>query len=166
MNTIAALLDRMRELEPEVYVYGPAPEAAIRQLEAAFGQMMPPSYRAFLARFGGVSIVNTVFSGIKSGQLDGEMGWAWTDTKRDRERWQLPTHYLVVEPDEDGPTCLNFSRRGQDGERPIVYHMPFRSSVNDVAPNFTVWLTESLRCMVDAWDGSGELEDLADRPRE
>jgi hypothetical protein len=162
VDMIAALLDRMRELEPEVYVCGPAPEEAIRQLEAAFGHPMPASYRDFLSRFGGVSIVNTVFSGIIDGKIDGGMGWAWTDTKRDRERWQLPAHYLVVEPDEDGPKCLDFSRRGPDGEHPVVYHMPFRSSVDNVAPNFGAWFTESLRCMLEAWDDNGEPEAPAD----
>ena len=54
MDEVAALLARMRELEPHVYVYGPTAEDTIRQLEAAFGHPMPPSYRAFLARWGAV----------------------------------------------------------------------------------------------------------------
>ena len=150
MDEVAVLLDRMRELEPEVYVYGPAPETAIHQLESAFGHPMPPSYRAFLARFGGISIVNSVYSGIMDGQIEGGMGLAWQDTMRDRERWQLPAHFLVVEPDEDGPMCLDFSRKDADGEHPVVFFMPFRSGVDDSARSYVAWLGERLRYMVES----------------
>ena len=71
MDEVAALLSRMRELEPEVHVYGPADEDTIRQLEAAFGRPMPPSYRAFLARFGGFSIIDSSYSGVIRGTIDG-----------------------------------------------------------------------------------------------
>lgn len=159
MEEVARLLDRMRELEPQVYVYGPAPEEVIRQLESIFGHPMPPSYRAFLARFGGVEIVNTAYSGIVEGQIDSGGGCSRTHTETDRERWQLPLHYLVVEPDEDGPMCLDFSRRGPDGEHPVVYHMPFRSHVDTVAPNYGAFLTRALRAKVEAWDDDAEPDD-------
>src|SRR3954451_22256316 len=99
MDEVAALLARMRELEPHVSVYGPAAEDTIRELEAAFGRPMPPSYRAFLARFGAFSIVDNSWLGIIDGKIDGGRPWAWSDTKRAREWCQLPEHYLVVEPD-------------------------------------------------------------------
>jgi hypothetical protein len=146
----------MRKLEPEVHVYGPAPEEVIRQLEAAFGHPMPPSYRAFLQYCGSISIVNTVFSGIIDGHIDRGMGCAMSDTRRDRARWQLPPQLLVVNPDEDGPTCLDFSRKRPDGEHPVVYFRPVRSSSKTVAASYGSWLTEALGCMVEAWAGSPE----------
>lgn len=151
MDEIAALLDRMRSLERETYVFGGASAEAIRELESLFGQAMPPSYRAFLARFGSVSVLNTVFSGILKGRVDGGMGCAWTDTKRDRKRWKLEPHYLVVQPDEDGPTCLDFSRKSADGEHPVVFQMPFRPS-SDLSDSYGKWLGENLNAMVKAWE--------------
>jgi hypothetical protein len=152
MKEVADLLERMRKLEPEVHTYGPSSEEAIRKLEAAFGHVMPPTYRAFLVQFGAVSIVDSVCSGIMAGQIEGRKGCALTDTLRDRQRWQLPPHYLVIDPDEDGPTCLDFSRQGADGECPVVYYMPFRSAADVLAPSYGAWLTDALQCMVQAWD--------------
>ena len=156
MDEVAALLDRMRELEPEVYVYGPAAEDAIRELEAAFGRPMPPSHRAFLARFGAFNILNTTYSGIIDGKIEDGRGYAWTDTKYPREWCQLPEHYLVVQPDEDGFKCLDFSRTDADGEHPVIYHMPFRETpFHELDPSYGAWLTEDLQAMVEAWDDGG-----------
>ncbi len=153
MDEIAALLARMRELEPHVYVSGPAAEDAIRKLEAAFGRPMPPSYRAFLALFGGFSILNSSYSGIMDGKIDEGRGWAWTDTQYARGWCQLPEHYLVVQPDEDGFKCLDFSRAAPDGEHPVIYHMPFRKTpFNELGASYEAWLIEDLRAMVEAWE--------------
>jgi hypothetical protein len=152
MDEVATLLARMRELEPGVYVYGPAAEDVIRQLETAFGRPMPPSYRAFLARFGGFSILDNTYSGVIDGKIDQGRGWAWTDTKYARGWCQLPEHYLVIQPDEDGFKCLDFSRIGADGEHPVVYHMPFRNTpFNEMGCSYQAWLTVDLQGMVDAW---------------
>ena len=156
MDEIAALLAQMRELEPWVHVYGPAAENVISELEVVFGRTMPPSYRAFLVRFGGFSILDSAYSGI-IGKIEQGQGWAWTDTKCARERRQLPAHYPVVQPDEDGFKCRDFSRTGADGEHPVVYHMPFRKTpFNEMAPSYGVWLTEDLRAMVEAWTDGAE----------
>lgn len=152
MDEIATLLDRMRELEPEVHVYGPAGADVIQQLEAAFGRPLPPTYRRFLARFGAISILDSSYSGIISGKIDEGRGWAWSDTKNARAWCQLPEHYLVVQPDQDGFTCLDFSRTGPDGEHPVIYHMPFRPTpFHELAPSYAAWLTEDLKAMVEAW---------------
>jgi hypothetical protein len=152
MDDVAKLLARMRELEPQVHLSAPAPEEAIQELEAAFGRPMPPSYRAFLARFGGFSILASPYSGIVDGKVDDGMGCAWTDTQVAREDCQLPKHYLVVQPDEDGYTCLDFSRTGSGGEHPVVYHMPFRETpFHEVAESYRAWLGEDLESMIEAW---------------
>ena len=152
MDEIAALLDRMRELEPETYVYGPASESVTRELEAAFGRPMPPSYRAFLARFGAVNVVNTSFSGIIDGEIHKCRGCTWTDTLLARAWCQLPEHYLVVEPGSDGFVCLDFSRTMPDGEHPVVDHFPFKKTpFHDYRQSYGRWLTESLQAMIGAW---------------
>jgi lipopolysaccharide biosynthesis glycosyltransferase len=59
---------------------------------------------------------------------------------------------LVVEPDQDGFTCLDFSREMPDGERPVVYHFPFKKTpFHDYRQNYGEWSAESLRAMVEAW---------------
>jgi antitoxin YobK len=151
VDEIAALLDRMRELEPEVYVYEPATEDAICELEAAFGEPMPPTYRAFLARFGAISILDSSFSGIIDGKIEEGRGWAWTDTCYAREWCQLAPHLLVVQPDEDGFKCLDFSRRARNGECPVVYQWPLRHQTHHIADSYGAWLSTSLRCMVAEW---------------
>lgn len=157
MNEIATLLDRMRMLEPEVYVYGPASEDAIRQLEAAFGRPMPASYRAFLARFGAVGVLDSSYSGIIEDKIEQGRGWVWTDTKHARDWCQLPEHYLVVQPDEDGFKCLDFSRADAADEHPVVYHMPFRATpFHELADSYEAWLVERLTSMVEVWEEDAE----------
>lgn len=152
MDEIAVLLVQFRALEPETYIYGPADESLIRELEAAFDRPMPPSYRSFLSRFGGISILDNSLSGIIEGKIDEGRGWAWTDTKYAREWCQLPEHYLVVEPDEDGFKCLDFSRVRADGECPVIYHMPFRTTpFNELGDSYGEWLKRSLESMIEEW---------------
>jgi hypothetical protein len=151
VEEVAALIDQMRLLEPHVCVAGPAPEAAVQHLEATFGHSMPPSYRAFLSRFGGITIHANCISGITGGQIEGEMGRVWTDTQLARERWQLPSDLLVVEPDDEEPACLDFGRRGQNGECPVVRFQSYRNSAYVTDPSFKVWLVESLKASVEAW---------------
>jgi antitoxin YobK len=152
VDEIAALLARFRELEPETYVYESADESVIRELEAAFGRPMPPSYRAFLARFGAISILDNSFSGILDGQIDQGRGWAWTDTKCAREWCQLPEHYLVVERESDGFVCLDFGRVREDGECPVIYHMPFRETpFNELGASYGDWLKRNLEGYIEAW---------------
>jgi hypothetical protein len=149
MEEIAALLIGMRELEPEVYVYGQATEERIRELEEVFGQPMPPSYREFLAKFGAFSIIDSSYSGIIDNTIEDGRGWAWSDTKLAREWCQLPIHFLVVKPDEDGFTCLDFSRIRADGEHPVVYHMPFRRTpFNEMGTSYKEWLTKDLQAII------------------
>ncbi len=151
MDEVAALIDQMRALEPHVTVAGPAPELAILQLEATFGQPMPPSYRMFLGWFGGMTIHANCVSGITDGQIDGEMGRVWCDTQLARERWRLPPELLVVEPDEEEPACLDFTRRGPNGECPVVRFQSYRGSAYFTDPSFGVWLVESLKASIEAW---------------
>ena len=157
MDEVEALLNRMRTLEPQVHVYGPASDHIVRQLEAAFGHPMPPSYREFLGRFGGFYILNRSYSGIIDGKMEKGRGWAWTDTKSAREQCRLPEHYLVVQHDGDGFKCLDFSQTTPNGEHPVIYHMPFRKTpFHKMASSYGAWLIEDLQAMVEAWDDDDE----------
>ena len=151
MDEIAILLARFRDLEPETYIYGPADENVIAELEATFGRSMPPSYRAYLARFGAISILDNSLSGIIDGMIDLGRGWAWTDTRYARDWCKLPEHYLVVEPDSDGFVCQDFSRTRADGECPVIYHIPFRTTpFNELGESYGEWLRRSLEGYIEA----------------
>ena len=151
MNEIEVLLARLRRSSIEVFVGGPADENAISRLEDAFGRLMPPSYRAFLARYGGLNIADTTYSGIIDGAIDDGRGTAWADTKVAREQCQIPAHYLVVQSDDDGFKCLDFAQTGLDGEHPVIYHMPYWSTpFHELSPSFGAWINMALRATTDA----------------
>ncbi len=90
------------------------------------------------------------------------MGRAITDTTVCRMDFSLPPHFLVVEPDPESPYCLDFSRVGADGERPVVCYQTYRHFAGDKAPNFEAWLIESLRAHVEAWSEDAEPGAAAD----
>jgi len=153
VDEIARLIDRFRAGGLPVAVAGPAPEAAIRELEAVFGRAMPPSYRAFLARFGGLAVGDARVCGITDGRIDGEPGRAWHDTEQARRRWALPADVLVIESGACDPACLDFARRRPDGECPVVRFDP-RAGLDVVAdPSFGVWLLAWLRLVAEAHEG-------------
>jgi hypothetical protein len=145
---MAALMDRVRAFGLDVTIAGAAPESAVWQLEEVFGHEMPPSYREFLMRFGGLAGYGRGVSGITNGQIDGAPGRAWHDTQRAREQLRLPAELLVVEPDEEEPACLDFARRGWDGERPVVRFHRDRGLAPVTDPSFEVWLLAWLRAAV------------------
>lgn len=150
MEEIAGLIDRFRADGLPVAIAGPAPEAAIWELESVFGQELPPSYRAFLARFGGLAVGDARISGITGGQIDGEPGRAWHDTTFVRGRWALPADVLVIEWGAYAPACLDFGRRRFDGECPVARFDP-RAGLDMVTdPSFGVWLPVWLRAEADA----------------
>src|SRR5262245_61485830 len=78
---------------------GPQSEQSVRELERALGAELPPSYRAFLLRYGaGGKRAWIGISGIYDNDpLSMELGTAYGDTIRARERYGLPPHLIVVE---------------------------------------------------------------------
>ena len=151
MDEIKTLLDRMTRIGLEVRVYGPAQEDVIPELEVAFGERMPPSYRAFLTQLGGVSILDSSYSGLIDGKINEGGGWAWTDGLTAREHADLAPHLLVVQPDDDGYKCLDFSQRTSNGECPVIYQWPHLRQPHQIAASFGAWLMEDLRQRIVAF---------------
>jgi antitoxin YobK len=150
VDEIARLIEQFRADGLPVVVAGPASEAAIRELEAACGHHLPPSYRAFLARFGGLAVDDARVSGISGGRIDGAPGRAWHDTRFLRDRSNLPADVLVIESGASHPACLDFARRRFDGECPVARFDP-RAGVDMLTdPSFAVWLPMWLRAEADA----------------
>lgn len=125
---------------------GAQTEEVVAGLEQALGVTMPPSYRQFLLRYGGLGIGDSFISGIvEDNPLDEGMGSLFGDTQRFRQDYGLPEHLLVVQADEDAPYCLDTSHPGPGGEYPLVSFELHSQQASSLAPTFGQWLTEWLR---------------------
>jgi hypothetical protein len=118
-------------------IAGPAPEAAIEAAEEALGCTFPPSYRRFLATFGGIQIPTHLgvvhdFVGVSQqpgGAVAAHTGDAVTDrsdvvaqTLRARSERKLSENLVVVGMGAQYQEwfCLDTSRQTSDGECPIL----------------------------------------------
>jgi hypothetical protein len=148
MDELARLIESFRRDGLPVAVAGPAPEAAVRELEAVFGHEMPPSYRAFLLRFGGLhipalpgrNVPEQRISGITDGLIGGAVGRAWHDTQLARSYWEMPADVLVIETGYAPMACLDFGRRRLGGECPVARFDPAAGVDTVTDPSFGVWL--------------------------
>ena len=154
MRDIAELLDRLPTLEG--FCSGaPAPDEAIAVLEEAFGVKLPPSYVAFLERFGwaesdisdGVTI-----AGVHDGDPYDPTASVLHNTRRYRERWGLPGSLLVIQPDEDAPYCFDTGGAEADGEYPVVCYELSHQRSGRIAANFSEWLDDFVLYVEDDED--------------
>jgi hypothetical protein len=152
MDAIAEQIARYRAGGLPVVVAGPAPEAAIRELEALCGYALPESYRAFLARFGGLRIGDVYICGITDGRTDGAPGRAWHATQVVRAQFELPPDVLVIEWGAYDPACLDFGRRRLDGEVPVARFDPDTGMCLASDPSFGVWLPVRLYNAAVEWE--------------
>lgn len=134
----------------EVFTWhGPQSEASVAELERILDVKLPPSYRAFLLRYGGGGIqAYTGISGIWANEpMRTDGGTAYGDTLRMREERGLPLHLIVIERGDEHfpPMCLDTSRREPDGEYPVVgFRLPSRTISHDSYANFAAYLEHSL----------------------
>jgi cell wall assembly regulator SMI1 len=135
--------------------YAPATEASIAALEQAFGVRLSPSYRAFLAHYGGGGI--RAWKGISgiwnNDPLDLNLGTAYGDTVRMRAERGMPDHLIVVARGDEHfpPICLDTSRPGPDGEYPVVaFFLMSRTISTDSYTNFAEYLEEDLANSLEA----------------
>jgi hypothetical protein len=135
--------------------YEPATETSIAALEQAFGVLLPPSYRAFLARYGGGGI--RAYDGISgiwgNDPLTPNLGTAYGDTMRMRTERAMPDHLIVIERGDEHfpPMCLDASRPQPDGEYPVVGYSLISHRVSvDSYPSFAAYLEESLAGSLEA----------------
>ena len=139
MQSLDALVTR---LSPQrLWRSTPATPEAIAQAEAALGVTFPPSYKAFLARYGAMSFIDVTISGIIDNGLDQEGGSVVADTTRFRSEWRLPIHYVVIQPNYQAPYCLDTRKPDAAGECPAVCYevLPARDS-GAIARSFAEWV--------------------------
>lgn len=150
MDGIRELIEKVRATDTEVWVDGPQPESAIAELETLLGVSMPPSYRAFLSQFGSMLIVDSAISGIMDGNPREEsLGSVYFDTVCMRDEHNFPEHFIVVNPNDEGPYCLDASKPSAGGEYPVMCCETFSDSVRLLWPDFDAFLRETLT----AWLG-------------
>jgi hypothetical protein len=141
MATIPELLAQVEANGHAVWSDGPQPEAAIVALQSKLGVRLPPSYRAFLAQYGGMAIYDSTISGIIGGApLDERSGSLYGDTLRFRTECNLPSHLLVIQPDEDAPYCLDTRSPSAGGEFPVVCYELHSHHAEKIAADFDDWL--------------------------
>lgn len=150
MDEIANLIGQLQDAGHRVWLAGPQPEEVIATLERELGVALPPSYRQFLAKFGGFSLPNSPISGILRGDPLGQnISWLYGATQRFRSEFGMPDFLLVIQPDEDAPYCLDTRRSRPDGEYPLVCYELRSRSINRMAPSFGEWFTTYLRLRVE-----------------
>jgi len=150
MEDLDKLIARIRANGDEVWISGPQSAKAVAELEKAVGARLPPSYRAFLMRYGSFSILDSYVSGIIDEQpLAPGNGALYWDTQWLRREYDLPDHLLVVQPDEDAPYCLDTRAAAADGEYPVICYELRSRHVESIAPSFGAWFAEWLRLQAD-----------------
>ncbi len=89
--------------------------------EAALGLRFPPSFRHYLANYGGGSIGGEVVNGLLGIPFADACGPDIVyNTQLDRGRGLDPHLIVLVDNDGDEVFYLDLSRMGQDGESPVV----------------------------------------------
>ncbi len=66
-SRITDLIAQIKSRGHEVWEAGAATPEAVRDIEAAIGTALPPSYVSFLLSHGGLAIYGTIVSGVNDG---------------------------------------------------------------------------------------------------
>lgn len=147
------VIARLREAYPDdTYVGGAASEELVRQAEIVLGVALPPSYRAFLARYGTLSLAPNEIYGLTLADREGGLGEPGAPstvgfTLESRADVGLPQG-LVVLVNHDGVEydCLDTNAPHAHSECPVVrWNVPTRGRVIvPVAPSFDAYLAMML----------------------
>jgi hypothetical protein len=150
MDEIEDLIAQLREKGEQVSTVGPQSEKTIADLEHALGVTLPPSYRQFLAHFGGFKLLGSSVSGILDGQpLAKGTGSLYGDTQLFRRELGGPEHLLVIQPDQEAPYCLDTRKPDRNGEMPVVCYELDTKHVDRMAASFGEWFAEYLELQLD-----------------
>jgi len=149
LDEIESLIARIQANGDEVWIAGPQSDEAISALERAMGVPMPPSYRSFLRRYGGLGVFDSYISGIIDNAIGGGAGRLLDDTERFRRDYGLPPHLLVVQKDHDAPYCLDCQMPDARGEYPLVCYELHSGCQTRLNASFGEWLLIWLQLRAD-----------------
>lgn len=120
-------------------IAGPVPESAIAAAEEALGVTFPPSYRTFLATFGGIAIpahLGVVHDFVGVAPAAPSAGGAADDvvgrTLAARAERKLAEYLVVVGIGAESTEwfCLDMSRQLANGECPILLYDPRENALD------------------------------------
>jgi hypothetical protein len=123
------LIDRTRRMLKEhdlsCAISGGASEQAIDAAEEALGIPLPPSYRAFLRKFGGLTLPHRsstihCFIGLEPSNGEGSGLVERTQTARVENRMSRNLLIVAIGAEAGEWFCLDTDRVGADGESPVV----------------------------------------------
>lgn len=121
----------------------PVHESVIAEAEAKLGVRFPKSYRSFLKELGALAIGDITISGILDGALSDLGGGSVVgDTLRFRSERRIPPHYIVIQPDEDAPHCIDSGQTNSQDEAPVVCYELHSHHSQVIAPSFAEWGNE------------------------
>jgi hypothetical protein len=128
---------------------GRATEQSVAALEVALGVSLPPSYRAFLLRYGAGGLrAHKGISGLSDQEACSmELGTTYGDTHRMRTERGMPSHLIVIERGDEHfpPMCLGTLRPDANGEYPVVaFWLTSRTVSTDSYPTCADYLEQSL----------------------
>jgi len=130
----------------EIFWIGPASIEQVQRLENLLGTKLPVSFRRFLEDYGGGGVVSAEISGIQNDDAsDVSGGTVLGDTATCRERFDLPSHLVVIYfQDDEVCWCLDVSESGVQ-ESPVVSYNVFTGKVDGaIASNFRNFMRQHL----------------------
>lgn len=149
MDEIEQQIATLRAAGIDVWADAPPPPGAVADLEKSLNVALPPGYRDFVLRYGGMGIGDSFVSGILGGDaFSTDFGTLYGDTLRYRDEFNMPEHLLVIQSDEDAPFCLDSGSPRADGEYPVVCFELHSGHVSQVAPDFKAWLSSWLQSTI------------------
>jgi hypothetical protein len=142
MPDISSLIAERQQEGHDVWIPGGASGDQLVALEQALGLSLPPSYAAFLTRYGALGLGDSFVSGIiDNDALDQSGGSVLGDTLRFRTHLAFPRGLVVIGKHEDGAFCLDTTRQASDREYPVVnFEFGSTQHASPVAANFEDWL--------------------------
>ncbi len=151
VDEIEHLILRLQQTASNFAVSGPKADDDVVTLERTLGITLPPSYRSFILRFGAICRADAIISGIWRG--DSLLGSADTVTELFRRQHRLPARFIVIQPDDEAPYCLDSGRLQSDGEYPVVCYELQHDCVSDISRSFGDFILDWLRLRVQAYEG-------------
>jgi hypothetical protein len=136
MRKFDDLLDELSMLEDADFGL-PTSSETTESFELRSGIILPGTYKAFLRRFGGMSVLDKVIiAGISSEPFD-----ILSTSKKLQEQWKMPTNLLILQPDEEAAYCFDLKTSGLNGEYDIVCYQ-LGKSFTKISNGFAEWIEE------------------------
>ena len=140
-NVDDSAVSQLADLGSSLWRDVPASAGNVAALEKVLSVTLPRSYKSFLSAFGAVAVGDVTISGIVSGDpMSPEGGSLFGDTQRFRSECGLPLRFLVLQPDEDAPYCMDMLAPTLEGEYAVVCYELSSGHAQRIASTFSEWV--------------------------